>query len=172
MRKISRKIKTIVCIVIFLLLFLSYFSTVKAGKSLSLRTSVLTRHWESNKKYNNSQGLIGLEFRKGESSIGVNYFENSYENDAYYVFIGRNLANISFNTKNHLKIKLTGGIIGGYKKENISEHALKVYDQKFLVVIPVIGLQHNLTERYSLTLETSLLGDVGFISTSGIKINF
>ncbi|MBM7623264.1 hypothetical protein [Sporohalobacter salinus] len=166
--------KRIIKISLLLLLFIititcSQITAAKQTKKnnkafLSLRTSLLTHHWNNNSDYNNSQELIGLEYHSPNSNLyGLIHFKNSYSQPCWYIYTGK-----SYNLKqiSYFKIywKLTYGIITGYDDEDGRYNSYLNRIGTFPVIIPSICIKYD-----KLSLEASLLANAGFIITTGIQ---
>ncbi len=102
-----------------------------------LQTSVYTTHFNPDPEHNNTQNLIGLEYRDESNRLaGGATFLNSFNQRSHYAYAGKRFD--SEQTPFYLKV--TGGFIHGYRGEYQDKIPLNRYGVA-PVIIPSAGLQ-------------------------------
>lgn len=102
----------------------------REGDYWYVQTSAYTRHWSHDPEHNNHQDLVGIERVYTDGVLwGAATFKNSFYQRSYYAYLGK----VWENERYPVYVKLSGGLIEGYKGE---------YDDKIplnhLGVAPVI----------------------------------
>lgn len=102
----------------------------REGDYWYVQTSAYTRHWSHDPEHNNHQELVGIERVYTDGVLwGAATFKNSFYQRSYYAYLGK----VWENERYPVYVKLSGGLIEGYKGE---------YDDKIplnhLGVAPVI----------------------------------
>ncbi len=127
-----------------------------------IHTSAYTQHYSHNPLHNNHQRLINLEaYNAHDWLAGIAVFDNSFNQPSQYVYIGRSFHPI--NSLPDLHVKVTGGLIHGYKdsyKDKIPLNALGVAP----AILPSIGYSYK-----QATSEIIFLGTAGVMLTVGYK---
>jgi hypothetical protein len=103
-----------------------------------VQTSVYTTHFRVDPRHNDNQHLLNLEYQRADRSlIGAAAFDNSFGQASQYVYYGRLWR--PFESEPLLHIKLTGGLIHGYKDQ--FRDKIPFNGSGFApAVIPAIGL--------------------------------
>lgn len=126
-----------------------------------LQTSAYTTHFHDNDTHNNHQHLLNLEYQRTDHwLIGGSTFDNSFGQPSQYAYVGRLFRPLDSTPLLH--IKLTGGLIHGYKgqyKDKIPLNSQGVAP----VIIPAIGLSGK-----HLSGEVNFFGLAGLMVTMGV----
>ncbi len=150
-------------IIFTLVAFNSTADIFEKGDTLLISTSVYTKHFSASDEHNNRQNLIDIELDKKSGWLfGAAAFKNSFNQDSQYLYVGHKW-NIP-KTKDLLYVKLTGGLLHGYK----GKYKNKIPLNKFGVapaILPSIGLKY----KYFNT-EVTLFGNAGLILKVGLNI--
>jgi len=129
------------------------------------QTSVYTRHYHYDPRHNNHQRLLNLErWNSAGNGLGVALFDNSFGQPSQYVYGGKFWRPFDGSAP-LLHMKLTAGLISGYK----GEYQDKIpYNRNGIApaIIPSIGLSGR---RY--TGEVVLLWNAGAMVTFGVYLN-
>jgi hypothetical protein len=129
-----------------------------------LQTSLLTHHFHFDAHHNDHQGLINLEYWRADNWLaGAAWFENSFSQPTQYVYIGRQWR--PFDSQPSVYLKLTGGLLHGYKDEFRDKIPLN-HSGVAPVLIPAIGYS---TRRF--TTELILFGTAGIMWNFGVFLN-
>jgi hypothetical protein len=128
------------------------------------QTSVYTRHFSYDPRHNDHQALMDLEYWREDNWLaGASWFRNSFKQPTQYLYVGKLWR--PFDTQPQVYVKLTGGVIHGYKDEfrdkipfNKSGYAPGI--------IPSIGYSGR---RF--TGEFVLFGTSGVMFTFGVFLN-
>ena len=127
-----------------------------------IHTSAYTQHYSHNPLHNNHQRLINLEaYNPNDWLTGIAVFDNSFNQPSQYLYVGRSFHPI--NAAPDLHLKVTGGLIHGYKapyKDKIPLNALGVAP----AILPSIGYSYK-----KATSELIFLGTAGIMVTVGYK---
>jgi hypothetical protein len=132
----------------------------KDSGSWYLQTSVYTKHYSPAPEHNNNQDLIGLE--RDEASgwlFGAATFRNSFSQRSYYAYAGKRYENANYP----VYIKLTGGLLEGYKGEYQDKIPLNRFGVA-PVIIPSIGAHYG-----PVAAELVLLGFNAAMVTTGVR---
>jgi hypothetical protein len=123
-----------------------------------LQTSVYTRHFSPSSEHNNRQKLIGLERNEASGWLyGAATFRNSFDQRSFYAYAGKR-----FESAEHpLYLKLSGGLLYGYKGEHRDKLALNRLGVA-PALIPAVGI--NLSP---ITAELVLLGSSAVLANIG-----
>lgn len=166
--------KKIIYILLFVLLFFVVFPIASYAESYSnqitdtsitIQTSIYSRHWNNNNRYNNNQNLFGLEYQRlNKKILGIALFQNSFNQSCYYVYTGKkyHLRNIAPEFK--VYGKLTTGIVHGYDDENGRYEGSLNELKTFPAIVPGIELEYK-----AFTVSLIIYSNAGYMFTSGIK---
>jgi len=148
------------------LVFLGYITVTSNGFAAEngqwlLQTSVYTKHFHHNPEHNNHQNLLGLEYQRADQwVVGASAFDNSYRQPTQYVYFGRLFRPLESAPLLHLK--LTGGLIHGYKDEYSGK--IPFNSRGYApAIIPAIGLSGK-----HVSGEINFFGFAGIIVTMGV----
>jgi hypothetical protein len=145
----------------------------------TVQTSLWTTHFNNKPYHNNHQRLLGIErfganvatdaikdrislFDSATPLAGATLFKNSFHQSTRYAYIGFRQPLIG-DYQNNLYIKLTGGVMHGYR----GEYRDKIPFNRFgtsVVAIPSAGIQ---LRRF--TAETVLFGAAGVMVNVGYR---
>jgi len=129
------------------------------------QTSVYTRHYRFDPRHNNHQHLLNLErWGAAGNGLGVAFFDNSFGQPSQYVYGGKFWRPFDSSVP-LLHVKLTAGLISGYK----GEYQDKIpYNRNGIApaIIPSVGLSGR---RF--TGEVVLLWNAGAMVTFGVYLN-
>lgn len=108
------------------------------GARWLVQTSIYTTHFSSDSQHNDNQKLINLEYQRVDRSVvGAAAFDSSFGQPVQYVYYGKLWRPIESQPLLH--VKLTGGLIHGYKdkfRDKIPLNGSGVAP----AIIPAIGL--------------------------------
>jgi len=128
------------------------------------QTSVYTRHYHFDPRHNNHQRLLNLErWSAAGNGLGIAFFDNSFGQPSQYVYGGKFWRPLDSAPLLHLK--LTAGLISGYK----DEYQDKIpYNRNGIApaVLPSVGISGR---RFS--TEVVLLWNAGAMFTVGVYLN-
>ncbi len=138
-----------------------------AGKALAeegarwlLQTSIYTTHF-NNRPHNNNQKLVNLEYQRADQwVVGGAAFDTSFDQFAQYLYFGRLWR--PFETEPLIHVKLTGGLIHGYKGEFRDKIPLNSRGVA-PAIIPAVGLSGN-----HVSGEVVFFGAAGAMVTVGV----
>ncbi|WP_242597161.1 hypothetical protein [Billgrantia sulfidoxydans] len=83
-----------------------------------LQTSLFTRHFDPEPDHNDHQQLIGLELHNPQRwLLGGARFLNSFDQEAFYLYAGREFPLWAPRDDVTLRAKLTAGLLHGYRGE-------------------------------------------------------
>tara|TARA_R110002051_G_scaffold83393_1_gene147881 strand:- start:185773 stop:186246 length:474 start_codon:yes stop_codon:yes gene_type:complete len=145
------------------LLMFSFSATAvdRTQDSWYLQTSVYTQHYSPEPDHNNHQRLIGIERHLPDASLwGAATFKHSFGERANYLYYGKRFA----LGESAFYLKLTGGLLEGYKGEyqdKIPLNRLGVAP----AIVPSVGASHN-----RLSAELVLLGAAAAMVTVGVRL--
>jgi hypothetical protein len=129
-----------------------------------LQTSLLTHHFHFDAQHNDNQGLVNLEYWRADNWLaGAAWFKNSFHQPTQYVYIGKQWR--PFDSQPSVYLKLTGGLLHGYKDEFRDKIPLN-HSGVAPVLIPAIGYS---TRRFS--TELILFGTAGIMWNVGVFLN-
>lgn len=126
-----------------------------------LQTSAYTKHFNSSPEHNNHQNLINLEYQRADRWLfGASAFDNSFRQPSQYVYFGKLFRPLDTVPLAH--VKLTGGLIHGYKgqyrdKIPLNDHGVAP------AIIPAIGLSGK-----HVSGEVNFFGLAGMMVTLGV----
>jgi hypothetical protein len=125
------------------------------------QTSAVTVHFDPNPDHNNDQQLLNVEWQnRGRWVLGGAYFQNSFGQPCQYVYGGRMWR--PFARQSSLYLKLTGGVVHGYKgtyQNNIPLNGLGVAP----ALLPAVGFSGRRFASEVVMFGTSgLMFNVGF----------
>lgn len=126
-----------------------------------LQTSIYTTHFRDNPEHNNHQHLLNLEYQWTNKRIaGASAFDNSFGQPSQYVYFGRLFRPLESAPLLH--VKLTGGLIHGYKDQYRDKIPLNT-NGVAPAIIPAIGLSGKRVSG-----EVNLFGVAGMMMTMGV----
>ncbi len=80
------------------------------------QTSLFTKHFSVNPQHDNTQRLLNLEYWRADNYLaGLALFDNSFGQRSQYAYVGKVWRPFELSPK--LYLKLTGGLLHGYKGE-------------------------------------------------------
>lgn len=126
-----------------------------------LQTSAYTKHFNSSTEHNNHQNLVNLEYQRADRWLfGASAFDNSFRQPSQYVYFGKLFRPL--DTAPLVHVKLTGGLIHGYKgqyrdKIPLNDHGVAP------AIIPAIGLSGK-----HVSGEVNFFGLAGMMVTLGV----
>ncbi|WP_060492829.1 hypothetical protein [Pseudomonas sp. NBRC 111140] len=86
----------------------------REGDYWYVQTSAYTKHWSHDPDHNNHQELVGIERVYTDGLLGgAATFKNSFYQRSYYAYLGK----VWENDRYPVYVKLSGGLIEGYKGE-------------------------------------------------------
>lgn len=122
-----------------------------------LQTSLYTKHFHSNPEHNDKQKLLGLEYQRADRwLVGASVFDNSFHQPSQYVYFGKLFRPLESAPLLH--VKLTGGLLHGYKNEYRDKIPLNAHGVA-PVIIPAIGLSGK-----------HVSGEINFFGTAGVMV--
>jgi len=128
------------------------------------QTSAYTRHYHFDPRHNNHQHLLNLErWSAAGNGLGIAFFDNSFGQPSQYVYGGKLWRPVDSAPLLHLK--LTAGLISGYK----GEYQDKIpYNRNGIApaVVPSVGISGR---RFA--TEVVLLWNAGAMVTVGVYLN-
>jgi hypothetical protein len=149
----------------FLALLAFFANSEKAlaeeGSRWLLQTSLYTHHFSYNPQHNDHQRLINLEYQRPDRWVfGFASFQSSFDQPSQYAYLG--MLWRPFESEPLVHVKLTGGLIHGYKDE---------YQDKIPLngagiapaIVPSIGLSGK-----HVSGEVVLFGTAGVMATLGV----
>ena len=124
------------------------------------QTSIYTRHYSPAPEHNNQQDLLGLERNLPSGALfGAATFRNSFRQRSYYAYAGKRYPIPEYP----LYLKLSGGLIQGYK----GEYRKKLPLNRLGIapaVIPSMGVHYG-----PIGAEVVLLGANAAMITTGLR---
>ena len=101
------------------------------------QTSIYTVHFRNSDERNNNQWLLNLE-RQSPTNwlIGGAFFQNSFDQPSQYLYFGKLWR--PFDGLPAMHVKLTGGLLHGYKDEHQDSIPFNDYEVA-PVILPAIG---------------------------------
>ena len=147
------------------LLFVSSFLHADESQNKDawqLQTSLFTKHYHDDGTLNNHQNLFELEYQRDDNYlIGAALFNNSYRQFSQYVYVGKLWRPI--DNYQYLHIKVTGGLLHGYRDEH--KDVIPLNGEGIApVIVPAIGLSSE-----HLVGEIALFGKDCFLITAGLR---
>lgn len=126
-----------------------------------LQTSVYTTHFKSDPQHNNNQKLLNLEYQRPDRwVIGAAGFDSSFGQNSQYVYVGKLWR--PFESQPLVHLKLTGGLIHGYKGEYQNKIPMNSHGVA-PAIIPSIGLSGK-----HLSAEVIVFGNAGLLVALGV----
>ena len=147
------------------LLFVSLFGNADESQKIDtwqLQTTLYTKHYHDDGTLNNHQNLVELEYHRDDNYlIGAALFNNSYSQFSQYVYVGKIWRPVDHFQ--YLHIKLTGGLLHGYRDEH--KDAIPLNGKGIApAIVPAIGLSNK-----HLVSEVVLFGKDCFLITAGLR---
>lgn len=88
----------------------------EGGHRWLIQTSALTKHFSPDKRHDNTQRLLNLEYWRPDSYLGgLALFDNSFGQRSTYAYVGKVWR--PWDSTPQTYVKLTGGLLHGYKGE-------------------------------------------------------
>jgi hypothetical protein len=108
-----------------------------------IQAGVYTDHFNTSTPHENHQNLVGLEWwAPGNWLMGAAAFRNSFKQPAQYVYIGKLWR--PWDNYPLLHVKLTGGLLHGYKGQYQDRVPFNTSDTHIApLILPSIGLSGN-----------------------------
>lgn len=129
-----------------------------------IQTSVVTDHFDTDSQHTKHQKLIGIErWAANNWIIGAAAFRNSFDQPSQYVYVGKLWRPLDDYPLVHLK--LTGGILHGYKPPYQDKIPLNTENGWGIAVLPSIGLSGK---RF--VTELVIFGTAGALITIGVLV--
>jgi len=158
----ASRVRTIIS---FLVLLGSFATSEQApaeeGARWLLQTSIFTTHFSYDSRHNNNQKLLGLEYQRSDRWLaGAAAFDSSFRQPAQYLYFGKLWR--PFESAPLVHVKLTGGLLHGYKDEFRDKIPLNGSGVA-PVIIPMIGLSGR-----HVSGEVVLIGVAGAMVTVGV----
>jgi hypothetical protein len=134
---------------------------VPSGDRWYFQTSAATMHFQPEPDHNNSQRLLNVEWQSaGRWVIGGAHFQNSFDQPTQYLYAGRIWR--PFDAVSALHLKLTGGLVHGYKGEYQGQIPFNDYGVA-PALLPAIGWSWRRFATELVVFGTSgLMWNVGF----------
>ena len=139
------------------------------GNTLMIQAAPATIHFHPDPEHADFSWMLGLEWQAPSRWLaGAAYFNNSFDQKCQYLYFGKSWS-LDFISdrplfKDHLYVKLTGGVVLGYKGR---------YEDKIPFnhngiapgLIPALGYQYG-----DFNIQANLLGDAGLMFTLGYNL--
>jgi len=129
-----------------------------------LQTSLYTRHFNPQPEHNNTQELISLELHNPQRwLVGGARFLNSFDQEAIYLYAGREFPFWEPSDNVTVRAKLTAGLLHGYRGEYQDNIPFNRYGTA-PAALPSVGVQWG-------RFETDLIvfGTAGAMIIGGIR---
>lgn len=134
------------------------------GSRLSLQLGPRIYHYDPDPEHNNDTWLTGLELESAERWLaGAVSFRNSFHQRSSYIYFGKRW--FPDVLPEDVYVKLTGGLLLGYKEPYENKIPLNHRDGIGFGVLPAVGYQF---ERANVQLV--LLGTAGLMVTLGVDL--
>lgn len=118
-------------------------------------------HFSEKEDYVGKRWFLGIERQYGpDTVIGFSMFDNSFGQFSQYLYVGKNWHPLQ--KLPGFRLKLTGGVVHGYKGEHSDTSPINWGDAWAIGVIPAVGYQEG-----ALGLDVALLGDSGLLFLVG-----
>lgn len=150
------------------LIFLSLFFLVVATNASALeikewrfRTSLYTKHWDSDPEHVNSSKLINLELETNKKWFyGFAWFDNSFGQPSQYLYAGYSWPLFH---RDWAYFSLTGGLLHGYKDPH--ENKIPLNDLGVApAIVPTFGVRYK-----RVFTEVQILGNAAIVITAGFS---
>lgn len=129
-----------------------------------LQTSLYTRHFHPTPEHQNHNKLVNLERQRSDDWLGgAAWFLNSFDQPTWYLYIGRQWR--PFDSMPNVHVKLTGGLIHGYKDQYKDKIPLNHWGTA-PALLPSIGYSGK---RFG--TEVILFGTAGLMWTAGVFLD-
>jgi hypothetical protein len=127
----------------------------------SFQTSIYTYHFDPDPAHDNSQSLIGPELRfRNDWVAGLAVFDNSFGQTSEYAYMGKTWP---LRGSPHWYVKLTGGLLHGYKEPYEDKIPFNQYGIA-PAIVPSLGFRYR-----HLVLELHLGGIAVTTLTGGVR---
>ncbi len=156
------RFRAITCLLaLFIPLTITGEALAEENSQWLLQTSIYTSHFNPSPEHINNQRLLNLEYRRPDRwLVGAAAFDNSYGQPSQYVYIGKLWR--PFEPAPLVHIKLTGGLLHGYKDEYRDKIPMNS-NGVAPAILPAIGLSGK-----HLHSEFILFGTSGAMITAGV----
>ncbi len=122
-----------------------------------ISTSVYTKHFHYDPAHNDNQHMLAVEWRHDERyGLGFAVFDNSFDQPSQYVFASARFK--PFDSDPEIYIRLTGGIVHGYKGEYRNKIPLNSSGYA-PIILPMVGY-----------CRWHVCGEVVFFGTNGATL--
>lgn len=129
-----------------------------------LQTSLYTRHFDPEPDHHNRQDLIGLELHNSQRwLVGGVRFLNSFDQEAVYLYAGREFPFWKPTENITVRAKLTAGLLHGYRGEYQDNIPFNRHGTA-PAALPSLGLQWGRFET-----DLILFGSAGAMILGGIR---
>ncbi|WP_245904573.1 hypothetical protein [Billgrantia lactosivorans] len=129
-----------------------------------LQTSLVTRHFDSQPDHNDRQELIGLELHNPQRwLVGAARFLTSFDQEAFYLYGGREFPLWHPSDNVTVRAKLTAGLLHGYRGEYQDNIPFNRYGTA-PAALPSVGLQWGRVE-----VDLVVFGTAGAMIIGGIR---
>lgn len=129
-----------------------------------VQTSLYTRHFHPDPEHTNHQKLIGLEFHTPDDWLaGGAHFQNSFAQDTFYLYVGRQFPLWHFAHDTTLRAKLTAGLLHGYRGEYRDKIPFN-HLETAPAALPSIGIRWKRVEG-----DLIVFGAAGLMITAGLR---
>jgi len=99
-------------------------------------------HYSDDEDYEGPPWFAGVErHRPGKAILGFSMFNNSFGQFSQYAYLGKSFH--PFRRAPNVRLKITGGVVHGYKGEHQDTSPLNWGDGWAIAVVPTIGYQKN-----------------------------
>jgi hypothetical protein len=125
------------------------------------QTSLYTIHFSPDPRHDNTQKLLNLEYHRDDRWLaGGAVFDNSFGQFSQYLYVGKTWT--PFERYPNVYVKLTGGLVHGYKGEFRDKIPLNRFEIA-PAALPAIGVRGK---RFG--AEAVLFGTAGLMFTAGV----
>ena len=152
---------------IFLFFPLEVYAETKLNPnetSFSIQTSIFSRHWDNNYRYNNNHQLLGLEYQDNKIMLGMAFFYNYFNQTCYYFYMGKKYYLKYLAPQIPVYSKITTGIVHGYDDEDGKYDGSLNKIKTFPAIVPGFEIEYKI-----FTVGLIIYASAGFMITSGIK---
>jgi hypothetical protein len=120
-------------------------------------------HYTNDEDYSGARWFMGVEHLNEHGRItGLSVFNNSFGQFSQYLYVGKTFH--PFEKAPNFRVKLTGGIVHGYKGEHKETSPIHWGDSWALGVVPAVGYQ-----RGHLGIDVAVLSASGMLFLVGYE---
>ncbi|MCH4563832.1 hypothetical protein MKP05_11900 [Halomonas sp. EGI 63088] len=129
-----------------------------------VQTSLYTDHFSPDPEHTNQQKLASVELHNPQRwLVGAAWFKNSFDQPAWYWYVGREFPFWQPTENLTFRAKLTGGLLRGYKGEYRDKIPFNRYEIA-PAALPSLGMQWGRFES-----DLVVFGTAGAMITAGIR---